>query len=292
VPATLSRSVFITGAATGIGAATAQLLARDGYTVFAGVHTSSGSLDSLPAVRQVPIDVTDPASVAEAAKHVAAQVGDRGLHAVINNAGLIVQGPLELVQPADLQLQFAVNTLGPAYVIQSFLPLLRSGRGRVINITAPTARIAVPFMAPISASKAALASLSDALRLELAGARIPVSVVEPGGTDTQIFAKAETAAQAGLATADPGCVALYRDQLAAVGRAASRQRLGPVDPVAQAIVAATRARRPKRHYAAGSGTRMYGVLAHVPIGVRERLITAAFGLTKVSAKQARSAPTR
>lgn len=283
MPASASDGVFITGAATGIGAAAARLLARDGYTVFAGVHSSAGPLGSLPGVRQVPIDVTDPASVAQAAKFVTADVGDRGLHAVINNAGIIMQGPLELIRPEDLQHQFAVNTLGPAYVIQAFLPLLRAGHGRVINIGAPTARIAVPFMAPIGASKAALASLSDALRLELAAAGIPVSVVTPGGTDTQIFAKADAAAQAGLAAADPARVALYTGQLAAVARASSRQRLGPVDPVAQAIVAATRAPRPKRHYAAGNGVRMYGVLAHLPASLRERLVTAVFGLGKADA---------
>jgi NAD(P)-dependent dehydrogenase (short-subunit alcohol dehydrogenase family) len=283
VPAPTSDGVFITGAATGIGAAAARLLARDGYTVFAGVHSSTGSLDSLPGARPVPIDVTDPASVAQAAKLVAAEVGERGLHAVINNAGIIVQGPLELIRPEDLQHQFAVNTLGPAYVIQAFLPLLRAGHGRVINISAPTASIAVPFMAPIGASKAALASLSDALRLELAAAGIPVSVVTPGGTDTQIFAKADAAAQAGLADADPARVALYTGQLAAVARAASRQRLGPVDPVARSIVAAARAPRPKRHYAAGNGVRMYGVLAHLPASLRERLITAVFGLGQANA---------
>jgi NAD(P)-dependent dehydrogenase (short-subunit alcohol dehydrogenase family) len=114
VPAPVSDGVFITGAASGIGAAAARVLARDGYTVFAGVHSTSGSLGSLPAARQVPVDVTDPASVAQAAKLVAAEVGDRGLDAVINNADIIVPGPLELLRPEDLQHQFAVNTLGPS----------------------------------------------------------------------------------------------------------------------------------------------------------------------------------
>jgi short-subunit dehydrogenase len=154
----------------------------------------------------------------------------------------------------------------------------------VINVSAPTARIAVPFMAPIGAGKAALASLSDALRLELAAAGIPVSIVTPGGTDTQIFAKAEAAAQAGLAAADPARVALYAGQLATVVRAASRQKLGPIHPVAQVIATAAQAHRPRRHYAAGSGVRMYGALAHMPVGLRERLITAVFGLGKISAE--------
>jgi NAD(P)-dependent dehydrogenase (short-subunit alcohol dehydrogenase family) len=270
--------VFITGAATGIGAAITSQLLQDGYQVFAGVHRETGSLASRPGAAAVRIDVTDPASVAAAAKVVAEAAGPQGLRAVINNAGVIVQGPLELVPPEELRRQFDINTLGPAHVVQAFLPLLRTGGGRIINISAPTARVPVPFMAPIGASKAALVSFSDALRLELASWDIPVIVIEPGGTDTAIFRKAESAARDALAAADPAKVALYRDQLARAAKAAARQKLGPADPVAKAVVAAVQARRPRRHYAAGSGVAVFGILAHTPAGLRERLIKSVFGL--------------
>jgi NAD(P)-dependent dehydrogenase (short-subunit alcohol dehydrogenase family) len=271
-------NVFITGAATGIGAATTRRLAEAGYRVFAGVHQEAGSLARIPGVQPVAIDVTDPSSVENAAKVVDETTGGSGLRAVINNAGVIVQGPLELVPAGELRRQFEVNTLGPAHVIQAFLPLLRTGKGRIINISAPTARVPVPFMAPIGGSKAALASFSDSLRLELGAWGIPVTVIEPGGTDTPIFRKAETAAQAALGTTDPAKVALYSDQLAAVAKAAAKQKLGPADAVAKTIVAAVEAGKPKRHYAAGSGTAIFGVLAHVPASLRERLIKTVFGL--------------
>ena len=222
--------------------------------------------------------MTDPSGVENAAKVVGEATGGGGLRAVINNAGVIVQGPLELVPAGELRRQFEVNTLGPAHVIQAFLPLLRTGKGRIINISAPTARVPVPFMAPTGGSKAALASFSDSLRLELSAWGIPVTVIEPGGTDTDIFRKAETTAQAALGAADPAKAALYSDQLAAVAKAAARQKLGPVDAVAKTIVAAVEAGRPKRHYAAGSGTAIFGVLAHVPTSLRERLIKTVFGL--------------
>jgi NAD(P)-dependent dehydrogenase (short-subunit alcohol dehydrogenase family) len=270
--------VFISGAAAGIGAATAEQLVEAGYQVFAGVHQQPGSLASAPGVRAVTIDVTDPESVAAAAKVVAEAVGAQGLQAVINNAGVIVQGPLELVSPDELRRQFEINTFGPAHVIQAFLPLLRTGHGRIINISAPTARVPVPFMAPIGASKAALASFSDSLRLELASWNIPVVVIEPGGTDTAIFRKAEAAAQGALASADPAKVALYSDQLAAVATVAAKQKLGPVAPVAKTIVTAVRAPRPRRRYKAGSGVAVFGILAHTPAGLRERLIKSVFGL--------------
>jgi NAD(P)-dependent dehydrogenase (short-subunit alcohol dehydrogenase family) len=274
----LKGSVFITGAAAGIGAATTRRLAEDGFRVFAGIHQEAGSLAGIPGVQPVAIDVTDPSSVENAAKAVAEATGGTGLRAVINNAGVIVQGPLELVPAGELRRQFEVNTLGPAHVIQAFLPLLRAGQGRIINISAPTARVSVPFMAPIGGSKAALASFSDSLRLELGAWGIPVTVIEPGGTDTAIFRKAEEAAQAALGVADPARAALYRDQLAAAARAAARQKLGPADAVAKTIVAAVEAARPRRHYAAGSGTAVFAVLARVPASLRERLIKAAFGL--------------
>jgi NAD(P)-dependent dehydrogenase (short-subunit alcohol dehydrogenase family) len=92
-----------------------------------------------------------------------------------------------------------VNTFGPVYVAQAFLPLLRAGPGRLINISTPTARVAMPFMAPIGASKAAVASPSDALRLELAAWNIPVIVVESGGTQTDTFTKADVQARTTLA---------------------------------------------------------------------------------------------
>ena len=96
------------------------------------MRTGAGALGGLPRVRQVPVNVTDPESVTAAARQItelqlAAGAGDPGLHAVINDAGMIVPGPLELVPPGDLLRQFRVNTLGPAYVVQAFLPLLRAG---------------------------------------------------------------------------------------------------------------------------------------------------------------------
>ncbi|MEV6338098.1 SDR family NAD(P)-dependent oxidoreductase [Nocardia vinacea] len=274
-------NVFITGSTGGIGAAVTDLLVQRGYTVYAGVHSTAPSHE-FAEIRSVAMDVTDPDSVARAAAAVAEQVGSEGLHAVINNAGIIVQGPLELVTPDQLRRQFDVNTLGPAYVCREFLPLVRAGRGRIVNISAPTARLPIPFMAPISASKAALASWSNALRLELSAWDIPVVLVEPGGTRTEIFAKAELGAQQAFSESDPERVALYRSQLEAVAAAGERMQLGPVGPVARAVVKAVTTRKPKRHYAAGTGVRTFALLVHLPVSLRERVISAVYGLRSAS----------
>jgi NAD(P)-dependent dehydrogenase (short-subunit alcohol dehydrogenase family) len=270
----MTGTVFITGAGSGIGEATARLLVAKGYTVYAGVH--SGKIDGVSCIA---LDVTDPASVADAALRVAADAPG-GVRAVINNAGIIVQGPLELTRPEDLLQQFAVNTLGPAYVIQSFLPLLRAGHGRVINISAPTARVAFPFLPALSASKAALSSLSDALRLELAAWNIPVIEVSPGSTSTRIFAKADELEQSSLAAADPEVAALYSAQRAAARWALARQKPSPVEPVARTVLTAVTASSPKRRYPAGSGVRAGEFLGRLPAGLRERLIMRVLGLSR------------
>jgi NAD(P)-dependent dehydrogenase (short-subunit alcohol dehydrogenase family) len=273
-------AVLITGASGGIGVAATRALLERGVTVYAGVRGEPPAA----LARAVPIrlDVTDAGSVAAAAKEIADRQGQRGLHAVVNNAGVIVQGPLELVPESELHRQFDVNVYGPVRVIQALLSQLRLGHGRIVNVTAPTARIAVPFASPISASKAALASLSNAARLELAHWRIPVIQVEPGGTATEIFAKAERATAAALAAADPATVARYQPALAAVAAASARQRLDPVETAAKAIAAAVLSPRPKTHYVAGNA-RIFGFLARLPLGVRDRLLSRALGLTKLEA---------
>ncbi|WP_431926316.1 SDR family NAD(P)-dependent oxidoreductase [Nonomuraea jabiensis] len=264
------KIVLVTGAAGGIGQAIVKALTAKGHRVLAGVRERTSALDG---TTQLIMDVTDPETVTDAAKQV-----DGALHAVINNAGVIVQGPLELVPPGELRRQFEVNTYGPAYVMQAFLPMLRAGNGRIINISAPTARVPLPFLAPISASKAALASLSDALRLELAAWGIPIVLIEPGTTSTPIFARAEVAAQAAAALAEPDRLALYSKHLTRVAQAMAKQKPGPVEPVANAVVAAVEARNPKRRYVVGDA-RLASILTRLPVRLRERMVMSVLGLT-------------
>jgi NAD(P)-dependent dehydrogenase (short-subunit alcohol dehydrogenase family) len=274
--ATNATTVLITGASGGIGAAATRHLAQLGFTVYAGVRSPAPHLEAVDGVRTLRLDVTDTEEVRQAAARVTAEVG--ALHALVNNAGVIVQGPLELVPIRELRRQFEVNVFGPAQVTAAFLPLLRAGRGRLVNISAPTARAAVPFMGPISASKAALESLTDALRGELAAWRIPISVIQPSGTDTPIFATAEKAAAESLATMPPDLLDLYAPALASVTAAAARMKLAPVDPVVEAIVRAVQSRKPKPRYTVGRDAKAAAVLAKLPIGLRTSLVMRALGI--------------
>lgn len=278
---TSDRAVIVTGANGGIGEATVRRLARQGYSVYAAIRQSDSDLAGPNGVQTVFLDVTDPNAVGEAAKHIEHDLGGRSLWALVNNAGVIVQGPLELLPPDELRRQFEINTFGPVWVTQSFLPLLRSGNGRVVNVSAPTAHLPPPFLAPIAASKAALSTLSDSLRIELKAWGIPVSVIYPGARDTRIFGKAEAAARSALNTADPARVRLYQAQVAAFDKFMTNQRLRPPDDVARTIVRAVDARRPKRRYTAGLDARMIGWVAHLPSGLRERLLARMSGISQV-----------
>src|SRR5262249_25300353 len=130
------KSVLITGAGAGIGAAAARALVQRGYDGHAGVRR----LDDAPAgpTHGQP-EVTDDAQIAAAVAQVSRATGGAGLHALINNAGIIVQGPLELTPSGEWRDQFDVNVVGPAALMRACLPLLRKGNGRVVNVSAPTA---------------------------------------------------------------------------------------------------------------------------------------------------------
>ncbi|MDP4511548.1 SDR family NAD(P)-dependent oxidoreductase [Nonomuraea turcica] len=263
------RAVLVTGAGGSVGTAlTARLTAR-GFTVFPTAR--GGALD---------LDVTDETSVQHAAKKIAGQLNGRGLHALVNNAGVIVQGPVELVSDAELRRQFEVNVFGAAAVMRAFLPLLRQERGRIVNISAPTARVAVPHLGPISASKAAMESLSDAARVELANWGIPVVLIEPGAMNTPIFEKAAVAATTSLKTVPQDLLDLYGKQLTGFGDAMKKQRLSPVDAVADTIVHALEARRPRPRYVVGGDARVLLMLAHLPTRLRDRLLGQMMGIAK------------
>jgi NAD(P)-dependent dehydrogenase (short-subunit alcohol dehydrogenase family) len=197
--------VLVTGASRGIGAEIARRLADEGHLVFAGVRRTGVSPTSHVAVVDavgcapdgglvpVPLDVTDGRSIAAAVERVSQVLAGRRLLAVVNNAGVLDAGPLELADIEQVERQLRTNVVGPLAVIQAFLPLLRAGRGRIVNVGSINAFLPLPFWGVYSASKAALVALSDALRLELAPCGIPVSLLTLGAFATDIRSDAHTA---------------------------------------------------------------------------------------------------
>ncbi len=185
--------IVITGTSTAIGAACALRLADAGYSVFAGVRRTADAeaLAAQTSGELMPLlmDITDAESIAAAAKTVDGVVGDRGIAGLVNNAGIVRPGPLEFQPMADFRVQLEVNLFGHVAVTQAFLPLIRKGNGRLVNVGSIGGRLVLPLHGAYSASKFAMEAVTDAFRLELREWGIPVSLVDPGGSASAIFGK-------------------------------------------------------------------------------------------------------
>lgn len=170
--------VVVTGASTGIGSATALHLRELGFSVLAGVRRDEDAervRDS--GLTPVRLDITDPEQLAAAR----AEVGDRPLAGLVNNAGINIFGPLEFVGIEDLRRQFEVNAVGQVAATQVFIDGLRPGGGRIVSVGSISGRLATPMTGPYAASKFALNAITDTLRRELALQGVDVIMVEPGG---------------------------------------------------------------------------------------------------------------
>jgi NAD(P)-dependent dehydrogenase (short-subunit alcohol dehydrogenase family) len=194
--------VLVTGASRGIGRVTATRLASHGFEVLAGIRKAEDgeSLreDSAGRIRPVLLDVTDQGHVDALRESVPST-----LDAVVNNAGVVVGGPVEAVTLAELRRQFEVNVVGQMAVTQAVLPSIRKAKGRIVFVSSLSGRISTPMTGPYNASKFALEALADALRIELRPWRIPVVLVEPAQTDTDMWRTADQLleqAVAGLAS--------------------------------------------------------------------------------------------
>jgi NAD(P)-dependent dehydrogenase (short-subunit alcohol dehydrogenase family) len=284
-PTPHSSSVLITGASTGIGAACAFELDRLGFRVFAGVRSDEAAqaIQAKTSSRLTPvqIDVTDTASIAAAVKKVEEAVGEAGLSGLVNNAGIAVPGPLELVPVEAWRRQLEVNVLGQVAVTQAFLPLLRKARGRIVYISSVSGGLALPYMGPYSASKHAIEAIADALRLELRPWGIRVSAIEPGPIETPIWKKSVVAAEELSGQTPPQIKSLYDERLALISTviAEKARSAAPVETVVRAVVHALTAENPKTRYLLNWNAWMsFKGLRLLPDRLRDWIIRKAVGL--------------
>jgi NAD(P)-dependent dehydrogenase (short-subunit alcohol dehydrogenase family) len=259
-----SGTVVITGASTGIGRATALRLARAGFAVLAGVRREEDAADLRAQdgrIEPALVDVTDAGQIAS----LAARVGDAPLAGLVNNAGIAVAGPLEGVPIALVRRQYEVNVFGLLAVTQALLDPIRAGGGRIVNVGSIGGRINTPFVGPYSSSKAAVRSLSAALRRELRPWDIHVALVEPGALDTPIWRKGEQGAQETIDALPDRVRTLYArplEALVAATRKIAANASSP-DDAAQAIEHALTAERPKAIYTVGRQAHIQGALHSV-----------------------------
>ena len=280
---------MITGASTGIGAACALHLDRLGWRVFAGVRKQADAetlkAQGSPRLTPISLEITDTVSISTAASAVAGAVGQAGLAGLVNNAGIVVPGPIEFLPLPDLRRQLEINVVGQVAVTQAFLPLIRAGRGRIVNMGSIQGRMATPFAGAYSASKFALEALTDALRLELAPWGISVSIVEPSAVATPIWEKSAKTAEAMLGSVQPEALVLYAEAIQAVKRTAADAAKRAVDPVevARVVEHALTAARPRTRYVVGREAKFRAAMALlVPDRVRDNLVAKAMGLPKTA----------
>ena len=209
------------------------------------------------------IDVTDKSSIQAAVLSVGAALDEDASFALVNNAGIAVAAPLELLELDSLRKQFEVNVFGHVAVTQAFLPLLRSRRGRIVFIGSLFGKIGVPLVSPYSAAKFAIEAIADAFAIELWPWKIRVSLLEPGNIATPIWDKFRSNAAQASAAGPSEARELYRDVQGSMLRLAEWFGKAGITPqrVARVVAKALQARRPRTRYLVGWDAKILGRIA-------------------------------
>jgi NAD(P)-dependent dehydrogenase (short-subunit alcohol dehydrogenase family) len=199
---------------------------------------------------------------------------------LVNNAGIAVGGPLELLPLDDMRLQLNVNVIGALAVTQAFLPLLRAGHGRIVNVGSTSGRVAAPFAGPYAASKFALRALNDALRVELSPWKIPVCLIEVGPVATDIWDKSLKELDRRWDGMSAMQRTLYRPLFRAIRKSAEeRGKAGiPKEEVVGAIVHALASPKPRSRYIVGNIARQIAVVSLLPDPLRDWLVLRHLGI--------------
>jgi NAD(P)-dependent dehydrogenase (short-subunit alcohol dehydrogenase family) len=270
-------SVLITGASTGIGEACALRMHARGWRVFAGVRKPQDgeSLRAQTSERLHPLmfDVRAADEIAAAARTIDAQLGARGLDGLVNNAGIVMAGPLEYLPIDAFRDQLEINVTGQIAVTQAVMPALRRAAGRIVFMGSIAGRSALPYTGAYAASKFAIEAVADALRLELRPWRMPVIVIEPGTIETPIWQTSLATAERILAAAPTELEERYGKHLEGVRHHARHARGLPASAVADAVEHALTAHRPRLRYLVGRDTRLrMFVEQYLPTRLRDALI--------------------
>ncbi|WP_241732314.1 SDR family NAD(P)-dependent oxidoreductase [Galbitalea soli] len=260
-----------------MGAATARQLAARGFEVFAGVRRATDGRDLESAgIRPVLLDITRSDQIAALVEQIDAD--GRPLRAVINNAGIAINGPLEVLRMEDWRRQFDVNFFGHVEVTRALLPALLKSRGRVVMVSSIGGRVAQPTYGAYSGSKYALEAVSDALRRELSPHGVTVVVVEPGAVRTELVGRGGETARTLVAGMTPEQQGRYGGLMQAILSQSEGFLRSGVDAsvAARSIAIAATARRPKTRYTIGRDAAvLIGLARLLPDRVLDRALAAA-----------------
>jgi NAD(P)-dependent dehydrogenase (short-subunit alcohol dehydrogenase family) len=272
-------TVLVTGAARGIGRSITEYLASRNWDVIAGVRTQADADDVTAAnparITPVILDVTNDDHVANLVASLPAR-----LDGIVNNAGAAVSGPMETVTTAEWRTQLEVNVIGQLAVTRAVLPRLRESRGRVVFISSVNGRLSMPMLGAYSASKFALEAAADAMRMELRPAHVPVIIIEPAQTDTDMWRKADDTVLETEAAMSPEHRELYAEHIAGMKKlvkVSQRMAVAP-EKVSAVVEAALTARRPRARYVVGVGPKLQVLLmTNMPAGLRDRVLRIVAG---------------
>ncbi len=240
------RAILVTGATSGIGRATAEVLAERGYFVYAGARSAEdiAELNAIPNMQAIRLDVTVPEEIDAAVETVRSE--GRGLYGLINNAGVAILEPLIEVEEQDLAFQFDVNVMGPYRVTKAFAPLLIESGGRVSTTGSLSGFVTWPFGGPYTMSKHAIEAFSEVLSLELEEFGVTVSVVEPGNYNSRIYESLAERREARGIGSEGSRYGATIDGM--IERALTQRNAPEPDAVAEAFYHAMTNDAPKAHY--------------------------------------------
>ena len=256
----MNKSILITGAGSGIGKALTELSAQRGFTVLATYRTPGDgeALAGIPNVRPIRMDLTSADDITRAVTEVKALVGDAGLYAIVNNAGLGYAAPFEYADEARGREVMEVNVMAPFRIVQAFLPLLRQHsaqhdvKARVVNVSSWAAALGQPFIPFYNASKFALTGLTESMFYDLGLLDIHVVLASPGITKTPLLGKTIGSSSESLASMNAEGRARYQPLLEhyhALGiEYGSASFVRTPEQVAQKLLRTIEAKRPRFKY--------------------------------------------
>ncbi|MFD4574378.1 SDR family NAD(P)-dependent oxidoreductase [Streptomyces sp. NPDC058417] len=295
----MRKSVLVTGGTSGIGHATTVAFAARGYDVFATYRKEADreKLSVLDGVRPVRMDVTDRGDLDEAYDLVAGEVGEAGLYAVVNNAGIGHSAPFEYVDETTARRVLEVNLLAPYRVTQKFVPLLAARRAtggphaRVVNVASWAGLVSAPYISFYNASKFGVVGLTESMFYDLRLLGIHAVLAVPGVTKTPLLGKTTADGTASLDALPAEGRERYRElfaHYAALGAGSQNSRfLATPEKVARKLVRIVDTPKPRFKYDIGlDATLVDKVVSRLPWSVRATLNTRMYRLGRASAAHA------
>ena len=282
---TAKKAVLITGCSSGIGRETAIRAAEKDWIVFAGVRRDADAANlralKIPGLFPIcPLDLTNLEHISGAAQKVADELNRRGipgLRALVNNAGGGKPAPIELIRLDDFRRELEARLLGSVAMVQSFLPLIRQAKGRIVWIMTP-ALIPTPYVASIHACDFAVNCISRTLDIELKRWGIPNIMIKCGGIKTPAGLRTVSDVEACLHDGPYEPVGLYEKALRGWAKSMEKfdEKRTDAGQVADVVLKALSAARPRRRYSIGYMSRAAVFLEALPQSLADRILKSRF----------------